>query len=118
MRWRASKPACLPLNESRMVPATMTMVPATMGKVTCSPSTTIASTLEMSGARLLMAAATEAPTFWMATTLKKRPKVVPTTPEKTKYGTASQLYSLKGTSTRTADQSPMTPTAMLIQNPA
>ena len=42
---------------------TTDLVPATMGKVTCSPNMTMASTLEMSGARLLMAAATEAPTF-------------------------------------------------------
>ena len=62
----------------------MTRVPATIGSVTRSPSKRMARPLAMSGARLLMAAATEAPTLWMATTRKRRPPAVPTTPEKTK----------------------------------
>ena len=40
--------------------------------------------VEISGARLRIAAATDAPTLSIAATLKSRPAAVPTTPETTK----------------------------------
>ena len=55
-----------------------------IGSVTRSPSKRIASPVEMKGLKLLMAAATGAPTFSIAATLKSRPAAVPTTPEKMK----------------------------------
>ena len=62
----------------------------TMGSVTCSPSRRMARPVDISGVKLPMEAATGAPTFSMAMTRKSRPPVVPSAPERTKYGTARQ----------------------------
>jgi hypothetical protein len=54
----------------------------------------------MNGFTLLMAAATGAPTFSIATTLHSQPAAVPTTPAKTKEGTARQWYAALGSPRR------------------
>ena len=64
-----------------MVPRITTSVPARIATVVRSPNKRTASTVEMSGARLRIAAETEAPTFSIAATRKRRPAAVPTTPE-------------------------------------
>ena len=62
----------------------MTRVPRRIGSVTRSPKRRMAKPVAMKGLKLLMEAATGAPTFSMATTRKSRPAAVPTTPERTK----------------------------------
>jgi hypothetical protein len=57
----------LPLNERRTVPKTMTVVPTRMGRVVCSPRRRMARPVEINGLRLLIEAATGAPTLSMAT---------------------------------------------------
>ena len=117
-RSRTRNPMYRPLNDNKMVPATMTSVPPTMGRVTRSPRSRMASPLATSGVILLTAEATGAPTFWMAKTRKSRPPVVPIRPERAKYGTACHVNSSIGTSHAAADHAATAPTTTLIQAPA
>ena len=66
-------PAAGRRSTSSVVPATMTMVPARMGRVTRSPSSSTARPVETSGFRLISAAEIEAPTFSMLTKRRRRP---------------------------------------------
>ena len=77
-------PTCFPLSDSKTVPRTMTSVPVRIGTVTRSPKRRMAKPVEMKGLKLLMEAATGAPTFSMPATLKSLPAAVPTTPERAK----------------------------------
>jgi hypothetical protein len=63
-------------------------VPAIMGSVTRSPSTRIAKPVAMNGFRLMIEAATGAPTFSMLTKRSSRPPAVPMIPDNMKRGMA------------------------------
>ena len=66
------------------MPATMTTVPARIGRVTRSPRMAMAKAVATSGVMLRMDEATGAPTLSMATTRNRRPPAVPIKPEATK----------------------------------
>ena len=80
-------PVRCPPTERRVVPSTMTTVPARMGAVTRSPSSRMATPVATSGCRLMREAATEAPTLSMLTNLRSRPATVPMRPARTKNAT-------------------------------
>src|SRR5262245_25722625 len=101
-----------------MVPSTITHVPRRMGRVTCSPSSRIARPVEIKGLRLLIAAATGAPTFSIPLNRKKRPATVPSSPEPMKNGNALACMADAGTVSHVAIQTQTRPTVRLIQSPA
>ena len=103
--------------ESKIVPSTMTTVPARIGAVTRSPSSRMATPVAKSGCRLMRAAAIEAPTFSMLTNLRSRPATVPMRPARTKKAIPVADRRPNPPVRSTAAQRPTVPTTRLIQNP-
>src|SRR5215813_13041874 len=66
---------------------------------------------------LVIAAATEAPTFSIPLNRKKRPATVPSSPEPMKNGNALTCMADAGTVSNVATQAQTKPTTTLIQNP-
>ena len=120
-RGRASCPGRMPSRrppiDSKVVPATITTVPARMGRVTCSPSSSTARPVETRGFRLISAAEIEAPTFSMLTKRRSRPPVVPMRPASANKARPWTEKRPNPSVKSTAIQRPVVPTTRLIQKP-
>src|SRR5437016_2361836 len=75
--WPGRNPSRMPPAESKVVAATISAWPTTIGTVTRSPSSTMARVEETKGLRLISASAIEAPTLSSETDLSSRPPTVP-----------------------------------------
>ena len=95
----------------------MTMVPTSIDRVMCSPSSRIARNVAIKGVRLLTAADTGAPTFEMARKRVSRPPMVPMSPAAVKSSRLRDETSPTPPVTNTQTQSPTAPTIMLTQAP-
>jgi hypothetical protein len=111
------KPSCFPLTDSSTVPTTITTVPTTIGSVTFSPRNRMASTVAISGVRLITAAATDAPTFSIATKRARRPPTVPMMPAAAKRSRLRVETCPIPPVTSTQSHIPPAPTMQLIQKP-